>query len=275
MQPPVFAGQQLIMDDLTQDGVPKRIVLFTHHHQSRLDGLPQAALNLALRLAGHGRQQVLIELHPCHRSDLQQVLSGVVERVESDEESFAEGGGEDAAPTGAARQFLREVGNALAPLDDPGDAGGTRVDEQLPDEIGDVIVRERIERDVGERAPMQLRNDRSQRMATGDLVGPIGHQHQHAALLLGAQRRDLQRSIEEAQQVARRDIGPVEILHDDGERPLARGAEQDIRDRLEHLRPLRLGHPAITPERRNQRTQRGMTRARPPPDLIGPMASDQ
>ena len=109
--------------------------------------------------------------------------------------------------------------------------------------IRELLARERPRRDSGDpRIAAQLRQVRTRRMRAVQIVGPIG---QHQQQPLGARAAH-----DEAQQIARRTVGPVQVLdhHDRG--PLRAQAPRKPQQQLEQPRPPkrvrrpRAGRPA-------------------------------
>ena len=105
------------------------------------------------------------------------------------------------------------------------------IDRRRPGERGHRLGRQRRQRHALRRAAGQLAEDDPQRVGSIELVVAIGRQHQR--------RQRLDAASEQAHDVERGLVGPVEVLeHDDARRPAAQLARQR-RDELARRRAVR------------------------------------
>jgi hypothetical protein len=188
----------------------------------------------ALGPARGRHQQPVADPAAGHRGHLEDLLGQLGEGLDAAEEHVGQGVGQgDVGPDGAGSdQLLGEEGVALGAGQDPVDHGRRdRLADHRLEVLGQLDPAEGGEVDalqVGEAD--QLGQQRPQRVAAVQLVGPIaGHQGHPAA----AQGPD-----QEGQQVAGGAVGPVQVLDDQQQRGQLGQPDQQRQHAVEQLDPL-------------------------------------
>ena len=231
----VLAGQQVVVDDLAQEGVAEGVVALVvgcdHVAGRRLaQGLAQRA-----RLEARGlRQQGVVQA--ATRGDHAQDLLGVLrERLDADHERVAQRRRQLAAAVEAGgQQLLGEERVALAARvharDAPVVGGGAQDVLEL---LGQLGAREGHELDAPRARPaLELGQQRAQRVAAVQLVGAVGGDEQDA---LGAQA-----ARQEGEEGARGGVGPVQVLDRQQDGLVTAEQVEQRQQRLEDARLRRL-----------------------------------
>ena len=140
--------------------------------------------------------------------------------------------GRQALAAGGGRQLLGEERVALGAGEELVDQARLGPAAEDPGQLRHhLLAREALERHaLDDRGALGLGHERSQGMAAVQLVGAVGGEQQDA-LLAGVAH-------EEGQEVARRPVGPVDVLEDEHERLRLGQAPQQREQQLEHA-PLR------------------------------------
>lgn len=235
MQPSALPTEQLAGDRLPDQGMSKgELVLPGLGQDAAVDQLTQGADQLLLVRAGHLGEQVERETVTEYRRRLHDPLPRRVEVVDLPPECFGEVPRQRMLAQRVqilalvpAYQLLEEERVAAGPLvqrrhwpirgggaGDRGEqAGGLRLVEWLESEAGDVV------------APLQLVQQRGDRVAAGHLGRPVRADEQQRPTLVGEpleERRALR-------------VDPMQVLEDDDRRPAAR---HGVRDRQTGVQPL-------------------------------------
>ena len=164
-------------------------------------------------------------------------------------------------------QLLAVQRIALAALEQPlHELLARRLAEDVREHLGELLAVERLELDPARAVqPVELREQRPERMAPMELVGPVAEQ-QHHPLAAQAAR-------EEVDERARRAVGPVQVLEHEDHRSLLAQDVQQLEQRLEqpHLRGWVVARPMPRPPRRAREATRpagrgSRVRARRAPD---------
>ncbi len=256
MQPGPLARQQVVVHGFLEESVAEDIALdagrrIGHEH------LPGDALSE--RLVDGGRlepgglgEQLRIDPLPRRRRDPQELLAPLPEVGDAGEEDVAQRGrqlgravvagrheellGEEGVAAGAGVDRLQQRGIELPP--------GDRL--ELSPRLESV---ERVQLDAFDLAgPLQLGDERQQRVAPVELVRAIRQQDHDGAV---AQVAD-----EEAEQVARGSVRPVEVLDDEQQRLPFGDPGQDGQDQLEQPALCRAdAQPGLTAAIRRDRTE--------------------
>ena len=235
MQRRAFARQQVVVDHLAQQRVAEPVPAVVVGDQDvALDGLAHGVAQRALvepaRLGEHGVLQPLAD-----RDEPQDLLRRLGQPLDPQHERVAQrvGGGAEAVDAGR-QQLLREQRVAARALPQPVQQLGVgRFAEDVGQLVGQLVVRERIERHaVGARVALQLGEQRPQRVPAVQLVGAVGADDEHP---LGDQAVG-----EERQRRAGRAVGPVQVLDDQDHGLLARQRVEQRQQPLEQPR-LRAG----------------------------------
>ena len=250
-----LAGQQVVVDDLAQQCVAESVPAVVAGEQDvALDrlaqGVAQRALVEAADLGEHGVLESLAD-----RDDPEDLLRGigqpldaqhqrVAQRVRRRSEAVDPGGqellGEERVAARARPQALQQLGRR-------------RLAEDVLELIGELAVRERLERDAtGAWVAFELGQQRAERVAAVQLVGPVGADDEHALVREAVG--------EEGQRRARRAVGPVQVLDHEQHGPLAaEGVEQG----QQAFEQPRLIDPGRAADRRSSRAAAARRRRAP------------
>ncbi len=204
-----LAGQQVVVDHLAQQRVPEPVpAVLTGEQDVALDRLAQRVAQRALvEAADLGEHRVLEPLADGH--DAQDLLRGLGEALDPQHQRVAQrvrGGAE--AVDARGEQLLGEQRVAAGALPQPlQQLGVRRRAEDVLELAGELAVRQRLERHaVGARVPLDLREQRAERVAAVQLVRPVGADDEHALVREAVG--------EERQRRSGRAVGPVQVLDD-------------------------------------------------------------
>ena len=209
---------------------PVAILAGSGHQQLLRHHLPQRTLQLLIVQTSHGGQQPMRHLPAGHRRHPQHLLWLVGQAVNPALQQVAAGGGQciRAGPH-RRQQLLGEERVAFRAgehrLDQVGRWGGVQDRCQLGDGCGPVQAGQLQALDPA--ATVQLGQVRTQPIR-GWLVAAVGHHQQQP---LEAQVAD-----QEAEQLAGRLVGPVQVLHDQQQRRLLTEPPQQAQQQLKQPR---------------------------------------
>ena len=203
------------------------------------------------RPLGLGQQPVVEPLADGNQP--QQLLRGLGQLLDPQHQRVAQRVRGGAEPVDAGReQLLAEQRVAAGALPQPlQQLVRRRLAEDVGELVGELAAGERLERDATRvRVPLQVGQQRPQRVAAMQLVGPVGADHEHA---LGGEA-----ARQERERRARRAVRPVQVLDQQQHRPL--GAER-VEQRQQTLEQPRLrallavlgGRPEPGQQRRDRR----------------------
>ena len=218
-----LAGQQLLVDRLAQQRVAERVraALGLEHDQLRRDRLAQrVGAHRLVQLEDRG-QQAVADAPPARGQRAQHAPRRLGELLDPDAEDVAQGRREAGSRPGGhellgvERVALRAREHRLE------QAGIHRVPDDAGELLGQLPLRERPQVDPLDTAGAhELGQQRAQRVRAADVVDSIGADDQDALALQVAH--------EEADQVARRGIGPVEVLQDQQDRTVRPRTRQPV-----------------------------------------------
>ena len=208
-----LAGQQVVIEHLAKQRVakpePVGLVGVEHVGGERL-AKPRVELR-ALEAAG-GRERGFVGL-PGDRKHRERASRVWRESLEAGQQSLAQGRRQRPATVEpAGEQLLGEQRVALAAIEEAGDDVGRRkAAEDVGELCPDLVTIERPQLEAARAAtPLELGQQRPQRMAPVQLVGSIGGDHDHP---LVAQAR-----CEEGKEGACRAVRPVQVLEPEDDR---------------------------------------------------------
>ena len=165
------------------------------------------------------------------RHQPQQLLRAGAQALDPQHQRVAQRRRQRAAPVEpGGQQLLGEQRVALGAVEQARQQIGVRLRaEDVGELLGQLGLRERLELDAaGVGVALQLGEQRAQRVAAVQLVGPVAGDHQH---LLAAQRG---REVDEER--ARRAVGPVEVLDRQQQAVLAAEPLEQLQQALEQAR---------------------------------------
>ncbi|MGY2701401.1 hypothetical protein ACVW2K_000985 [Nocardioides sp. HB32] len=225
-----LAGQQVVVHRLAEEGVPEVVATVGRDQDVHLDGLPHALVELVGTEARDLDEQVVGDLPAGDAGGADHLPRVVVEPVEAHEQHVREVGRHPApGPGRGAGELLDEERVALRAADDVGELLlGQAVGDELRDEGAHRVVGQRRQRDAAhapEAGP--LRHLAAERVAAVQVVGAVRRDQGHRAAERAGE--------EEAEHVAGRLVGPVEVLDDEEERRLGGGRLEERVDGLEQL----------------------------------------
>ncbi|MCF0097132.1 hypothetical protein B0E54_06001 [Micromonospora sp. MH99] len=232
VQPGVLAGQQLVVHGLADQGVPELVVAVrVGHHQLGGDRGAQRVLQLGLGQAGDLGEQTVGEAGAAGRRDPQHPLGRLGQPVHPGQQQVAQCLGQRrAAERGAGDgQLLDEEGVALRTVVDV--VNGTRrrlATEQVgEDRAGAVAVQPAQLDPLDTTGPVQLGEERAQRMAALQLVGAVGADQQQPARPRGPDQ--------ETDQVPGGTVRPVQVLDDQQQWPDVGEPLEQFGDQVEQV----------------------------------------
>ena len=245
VQRAALAGQQVAVDRLADQRVAERVRLAGAGHQHLVrDGLAQPLQQLGLVEPGQRGQQRV-----AHRvldaDDPHDLLRRGGEPLHARDEQVAQRLGQLLAAVGGRRQQLLGVERvALAALEQAvGEVvGGGRLEDRgdLRDQL---VAAEALEPEpVDAGRALELGQQRAQRVTAVQLVGAVGDDER--------QRLRARAAHEEGEEVARRLVGPVEVLEHEHDGLDAAEPLDQRQQRLEHARLVRALARAVDPSRR-------------------------
>ena len=254
MQRPALAGEQVVGQRLAHERVAEAVGvgLGVDHDDVVRHRLAQPGHELVGREAGRALEQPVAHARARDGGEAQGGLGGRAQRLDAQHQrvgdvgrqALAGGGGgqllgEERVALGAGEQLVDQARLGPAP-EDPG---------ELRD---DLLAREALQGDaLDDRGALGLGHQRPQRVAAVQLVGAVRGDEQHALVARVAH--------EEGQEVARRAVGPMDVLEDEHQRPRLGQASQEGEQELEHapLRERALGAGLGCVELGEQRRQAG------------------
>ena len=252
----VLAGEQVVVDDLAQQRVAEAVhAVGARDDQVARRGLAHRDPQLGgVEPAGVGEQRVVGALGDGEHA--QDLLRGVGEPLGADHQRVAQRRRQRAAAVAAGRQQLLgeqrvPLAAAVQALDERRLGCGV---EDVGELIGQLGAGQARELDAaGVRVPLQLGQQRPQRVAAVHLVRAVGADGEHA---LGAHGpRD------EGEEGPRGAVGPVDVLEQQQHRLLAAEALQQREQRLEET-ALRRARALVGPRRRTARAELGQQRGK-------------
>ena len=244
--------QEVVVDRLAQQRVAEPVAIALGHDDVAQDGLAQRLPQGTPVEPGDLGQHGVVEL-AARREHAHDLLRVVAEPLDPQRERGGEARRQRAEPVESGReQLLGEQRVPLAAGVEPVDEARIRGRrEDLHKLLGELVAAECGKVDPQRAHALELGQERAQRVAPVQLVGPVGGDEQQR---LVAERRG-----EEAQERARRRVGPVQVLDDQQH---GRGAGERLQHREQRLEHPRLvaGRPiAVTrlAEPRQERAQLG------------------
>ena len=228
-----LAGQQVVLHDLAQERVPEAVAaVVVGDEDVAVDGLAQRVAQRALvEAAGPGQQRMVGPL--ADGDEPQDLLRGLGQVLDAQHQRVAQRVRRGAAAVEPGGEQLLAVQRVAArarpqPLEQ---VGLGRRAEDVGELAGELLAGQRLERDAaGARVALDLGQQRAQRVAAVQLVGPVGADQEHA---LGHQA-----ARQEGERRPRRAIGPVQVLDQEQHRALL--AER-VEQREQTLEQSRLG----------------------------------
>ena len=283
MQPSALPRQEILVDRLLEERVAEGVALLP---VDRLGDQDLEADRLAQRLVQRDRvvrrdrrEQGRVDPPAGRRCDPEQVVGRLAQPGDVGQEDLAEGRrqlGRAALPD-RHEEFLGEERVALG-------AGVDRVDDgRIEVGAGDrpelsvqlaTVEPPQVE-PLDPPGPLELGDERQQRVAAVELVGAVGHDEHDA--------RVAQVAHEEREQVAARAVRPMEVLDDHHDRRRRREPLEDPEDQLEQPALLRTereptghrdGQCVDRPEVRDEPCQLRATRAEDRVELLGARRPD-
>ena len=224
----MLARQQVVVDHLAQQGVAEAVeAVLARGHDVAGHGLAQGRAQPRRVHAAGVRQQRLVQAAPGreHPQDLLRVLA---QALDPHHQRVAQGRWHRPAPVQpGGQQLLGEERVALAAHPEPFHEGSVgRSAEDVRELLPQLFPGERQQLDAPRRrVALQLGEQRPQRVAAMQLVGPVGGHHQQA--LRG------EAAGEERQERARGAIGPVDVLDREDQGLLATERVEQRQQRLE------------------------------------------
>ena len=228
VQPRPLPRQQLRVHDFLEQRVVKRVAHLSarsaHRHQDLVvDHLAQRRIKLLGPDVEDRRQKAVVEPPTRSRRDAKHILCGLRELRHTGKEhvpelwrKLARGSFRRCREQLAARA-LEDVVDLFACRS--GAANGGELRHQL-------VARERLEVDALDAvAPLELGEERQERVVPVDLVRPSGQDEQHG--------RRSNRADEEKQQIAGRGVRPVKVLDDGDDRLRPSQPLEDAEHQLE------------------------------------------
>ena len=211
-------------------------------------------------------------LHPGtgHGGDLQRLLRAIGQPLDPDVQRVAQGVGHvHAAARRRGGQLGHEVGQTLAAPVHQVDGDSARCPaQQAGQQVGHLGSAETADLQPGHPGQSShLGQERPQRMASVQLVGAVGGDHQHRGIGQGAGQ--------EAQQVPGRLVGPVQVLDHHHQRPGPCGRLPEPGHRLEQLQPEALRLARRGDQIREQGAQTDPAGAGPLEHLVATVPGDQ
>ena len=233
VQPPSFRGEQVVVDRLGQEGVAEAVGVDAHglvaDHDLAGQGLAERSLQLGLRDARDGRQQLGSHAAPGHGGHAKHSLGFLGQGGDPGQEHVAKGLGQ-AVPVrlGAGRDELLDeervsLGAALDAVDEARcryvveDRRDLRIELRPPEP--------RQLEPLDARQPLHLGQPRPEGMTPVQLVGPVRADDDKALgpCVPGQERGD----------VTGRAVGPVEVLEDQDDRSALTDGPQQRQQPLE------------------------------------------
>ena len=209
VQPYPLAGQQVVVDRLAEQGVPKGVAPLVGDQDVGLDGAPEAGVERGAVEVGRRGKHVVGDPAPGDARGPRHLAGGLVEPVEAHEQHVGQLGWDPAARSGRRPdELLDEERVALGPVDDVVDLLGTQLRRvQLGDEGADVGRLQWLELEALDAAePGPLRDLGAERVAAVQVVGAVRRDHRYRAVERPGEQ--------EAEHVAGRMVGPVRVLDD-------------------------------------------------------------
>ena len=230
MQRGPLAGEQLGVDGLLDQRVPEGVALagVAGDQDGVADCQPERVDEVAGRLAGHGGEQVVVDMEPGRGGDPQDGLGRLGKLLDAGHEQVAQRRWERTPATRPVPpgQLLDEERVALRAGEHLVDQVGIGPLAQDGGElVGNLVPFEAGQLDALGPAPLQLGQDRAQRVAAVQLVGAErGDQDDPGPAQVAGQ---------EGEQVQRGAVGPVHVLEGEQERPLGPEPLDQAEDQLE------------------------------------------
>ena len=226
-----LARQQVVVDDLAQERVTEPVDAVVIDDQNMtVDRLAQGVAERPRLEPARLRQQLVVE--PLTDGDEPQRVAGRLgQPLDPQHQRVAQRVGSGAAAVEPGReQLLAEQRVAAGPLPQPlQQVGGGRRAEDVRRLLGQLVAAERLDRDPARaRVELELREQRPQRVAAVQLVGAVGRDHEHPL--------DGQAAREERERLARRPVGPVQVLDHEQHRALAPERVEQRQQALEQPR---------------------------------------
>ena len=250
-----LTGHQLVVDDLPEQGVTERdmrVVLSTGRHEDPpLDDLAEGGSHLRCREVGHRDQQLVVDPRPGDRRDAQDLLAGVRDGRDAREDDIAQPR-RDCVRAGLARRGDHllgvervPVGPLERPVDQPGVRGVTELIGEQPSQL--VTIEPGKVDAIDALVALELGQERQEGAARIDLVGPDGGDDQHPLVSKVAHQ--------ERQEIARRLVGPLEVLDHEEHGAESGDPFEDPEDELEQadLGESLVGRRALAIERVRRR----------------------
>ena len=264
VQRAALAGQQVAVDGLADERVAERVGLAGARHEHLVgDRLAQALQQVGLVELREGGEQ-LVAHRVLDADDTHDLLRGLRQPLHARDEQVAQRLGQLVAAVGGGREQLLGVERvALAALEQPvGElVGRRRVEDRgdLRDQLVAAEAREAEAVDAG-RA-LELGQQRPQRMAAVQLVRAVGDDERERLVARAAH--------EEGEEVARRLVGPVQVLEHEHDGLDAAQALDQREQRLEHARLVGAVAFGSGARRAELRHQLGERRARGRRERLG------
>ena len=253
-----LARQQVVVDRLGHQRVAQRVALAVEHDDVRRHRLSEpVAERPPVEPADLGEQRVVE--HAAGGEHADDLLRVVAEPVDPQRERGGEARRErPASVRPGGQELLGEQRVALAarvqPLDERRVGRGA---EDVAELLGELVAAEPREVDPQRADPLELREQRAQRVPPVQLVRPVGRDDQ--------QRLGRERGGEEAEERARRRVGPVQVLDHQQHGGLARQPVEHREQRLED--PRLVARAALVPADRGG--EPGQQRGQLGPDVVG------
>jgi hypothetical protein len=223
--------QQVVVDRLLHQGMAEGVGVagLVGRQHVTADRLAQQPHQLLGVLADHGRQQLVVDPGAGHRRHLQHPLGRFGERGHPGQHQVAQDQRQPGPLQVGGQQLLGEERVALRTGQDlPDQRRRRRLTQDPGQQLPQVAAAQPVQlQPLGPAAAVQLGQERPQRVAAVQLVGPVGQDQGHPAAQVADQ---------EPEQVAGGLVGPVQVLHHQQQRAALGEAVQHPEQQLEQPR---------------------------------------
>ena len=227
----VLAREEVVVDDLAQQRVAELVAAArVGDDHVRLRGLAHDGAQLGPAEAARVGEHVVRD-HARGGEQPQHLLGRLAQALDPDHQRVAQRRRQPAAAVEPRReQLLGEQRVALAArVEALEQLGVGRPAEDVVEQVGELVARQPRQLDpAGAGVALELGEQGAQRVATVQLVGAVGRNHEHA---LGPQA-----AAEEDEEGAGGAVGPVDVLEHERERLLAAEMVEQRQERLEQAR---------------------------------------
>ena len=237
-----LAGQQVVVHGLVAEGVAERVQLAGPHHQLAAHRLAQGRVDRCGVEVGDIPQERVAHPAADHRGDAQQPLRRRVDAGDALENDVTDRRRQVGAPAGGD-ELLDEERIAISPIDDPVQQSRCRLGADDPtDQLADLLPTKRTEVHLhGPSGTHQLADGDRQAVRSDALGRPPRRHHDDGRRTHGVGH--------EQQEIARRLVGPMQVLDEDDERSVRGRGEELTGDPGEEPEAIGRvggrGHPAI------------------------------